>query len=101
MTLFSSKEPESHEAFDCAGHGMRHPSIEHWAGCALNNEPNQILLSIREGFHDVDSALDLLQDDAREWWTPIVTDQMIDHAYRVLTRLTRLTEAATETDRHS
>lgn len=55
-----------------------------------HNEPNLILVAIRHGDHDMHSALDLLGEDAREWWTPIVSDAMIAHARRVLTRLAGL-----------
>lgn len=64
------------------------PEFDH----VQHNEPNPILVSIREGYHDIESALALLQDDAREWWTPVVSDAHIDHAHRVLTRLANLSQ---------
>lgn len=55
-------------------------------------EPNPILVGIREGDNSVEGALDMLHEDAREWWTPVVSDAHIIHARRVLTLLAALND---------
>lgn len=58
-----------------------------------HNKPNPILTGIRDGENTLESAAAMLQEDAREWWNDLViTDEHIDHARRVLTRLANLTD---------